>query len=130
MESAARVGARLLLGAGLCALAVACGKGTTTPSTPPTATNLITITSSGVSPKSIIVQRGSQVTFVNNDSRTHDMQSNPHPEHSDCPELAQVGFLRVGGSRQSGNLNIAMTCGYHDNQNEGNTSLQGTILVQ
>ncbi len=129
MERAARL-ARLLLGVWICALAVACGNSTTAPSTPPAATNLITITSSGVNPKSIAVPRGSQVTFVNNDSRTHDMQSNPHPEHNDCPELAQVGFLRVGESRQSGNLNIAMTCGYHDNQNEGNNLLRGTIIVE
>jgi plastocyanin len=130
MDRAARVGSGLLFGAGVCALAVACGESTTAPSTPPTATNIITITSSGVSPQHIAVPRGSQVTFVNNDSRIHDMQSNPHPEHNDCPELEHVGSLRVGESRQSGNLNIAMTCGYHDNRNEGIDTLKGTILVQ
>lgn len=118
------------MGVGLCALVFACGKGTTSPSLPPVATNIITITASGVSPPNIVVQRGSQVTFDNKDSRTHDMQSDPHPEHNGCPELAQVGFLKPGESRQSGNLNLPMTCGYHDNQNEGSAALRGTIVIQ
>jgi len=114
----------------LCTLTIACGGGDTSPTEPPTATNVITITPAGVSPKNITVPRGSQVTFTNNDTRTHDMQSDPHPEHNGCPELAQVGFLRVGESRTSGNLNVAMTCGFHDNQNEVINSLKGTIVVQ
>src|SRR5687768_14317110 len=104
---------------GLCAAALACGKSNTTP-TPPVPTNVITITAIGVSPKNIVVPLGGQITFTNNDSRTHDMQSDPHPEHNDCPELAQVGFLRVGESRTSGNLNAPRTCTYHDNMREEN----------
>src|SRR5262245_38653574 len=118
---------KVLLTVTLCAVAAACSKSSTSPTAPPTPTNVIIITSAGVSPKSITVPRGSQVTFTNNDTRTHDMQSDPHPEHNGCPELAQVGFLKVGESRISGNLNVAMTCGYHDNLNETNNSLKGTI---
>ena len=109
--------------------AVACGKSKSEP-TPPVATTVITITASGVNPKNVTVPVGSQVTFTNNDSRTHDMQSDPHPEHNDCPELMQVGFLRVGESRTSGNLNTAHTCTYHDNMNEGTNSLRGSIVIQ
>jgi hypothetical protein len=65
-----------------------------------------------VTPKNIIVPLGSQVTFINNDNRSHDMESNPHPEHTDCPALAQVGFLTPGQSRQSGNLNVARTVAF------------------
>ena len=36
--------------------------------------------------------------FVNNDSRSHEMFSDPHPEHTDCPEINQVGFLSPGQS--------------------------------
>ena len=90
----------------------------------------ITITASGVSPKTLTVPRGSQVTFVNNDRIPHDMQSDPHPEHTDCPQLAQVGFLTPGQSRQSGNLNTARTCGYHDHNNDSNNSLKGSIVIQ
>jgi hypothetical protein len=104
----------------------------TPPTTPPGAvsTQTITIANNVATPKDIIVPRGSVVTFVNNDSRTHDMESNPHPEHTDCPALAQVGFLSPGQSRPSGNLNTARICGYHDHGLAEVTGLQGSITVQ
>jgi len=118
-------------GAVLIAFAVGGCKGSNSnPTPPPTVTNVITITANGVSPKAIAVSPGSQVTFTNNDTRTHDMQSDPHPEHNDCPELAQVGFLRVGESRQSGNLNSIRTCTYHDNSHEEDPRLRGSITIQ
>ena len=58
------------------------------------------------------------------------MNSDPHPAHGDCPELNSVGFLNPNQSRSSGNLNTARNCGYHDHNNETNTSLQGTITIQ
>ena len=117
------------LGAAL--LLTACGgsnSGTTTPSAPPAAT--ITISTSGVSPKSVTVPRGSQVQFVNSDRTFHDVSSNPHPEHTDCPEINAVGFLTPNQSRQTGNLNISRTCGFHDHDMPSNTALQGTIVIQ
>lgn len=107
-----------------------------TPTTPgggggtPTPTTTITITASGVSPKSITVTPGSRVTFVNNDSRNHEMNSDPHPTHGDCPGIDDVGFLAPGQSKTTGNLNVARTCGYHDHNDPFNASLQGTIVVQ
>ena len=97
---------------------------------PPTATTTITITSSGVNPKNITVPRGSQVTFINSSSVTHEMDSNPHPAHTDCPEINQVDFLTPGQTKQTGNLNTARTCGYHDHNRDADTTLQGTIVVQ
>jgi len=58
------------------------------------------------------------------------MYSNPHPEHTDCPEINQVGHLDPGQSRQTGNLNVARTCGFHDHMNAENRALQGTITIQ
>ena len=95
-----------------------------------TNTTTITITSAGASPRDITVSVGSRVTFVNNDSQPHDMNSNPHPEHTDCPELNQVGFLSPGQSRQTGNLTTIRTCGFHDHGRPSNTSLQGSILIR
>jgi hypothetical protein len=83
-----------------------------------------------VTPRSITVARGSRVPFVNNDNQSHDMASDPHPVHSDCPEINQVGFLNPGQSRQTGALNTARTCAYHDHNRESVTSLQGTITIQ
>jgi plastocyanin len=99
-----------------------------TPSDAPAAT--ITISNNTVSPKNVTVPRGSQVAFVNNDSRRHTMNSDPHPTHTDCPEINTVGELNAGQSKQTANLTTARTCGYHDHDLETVTSLQGTITVQ
>ena len=114
-------------------LMAACGGSSsspTGPTGPATATTTITIANNTVSPKDIVVPRGSQVTFINNDSRAHDMESNPHPEHTDCPAINQAGFLNPGQSRQTGNLNTVRTCGYHDHDQDQARSLQGTITIQ
>lgn len=119
----------------------ACGGSDSSPSTPsptpspsPTPTpgggTTFTITSSGVSPRTLTVAAGSRVTFVNNDNRPHDMASNPHPEHTDCPAVNQVGFLQPSQSGTSGNLTTARTCGFHDHNRDTDTSLQGTIVIQ
>jgi hypothetical protein len=111
--------------------AAACG-GNDSPAGPSnqTTTTTITITSSGVSPKNIVVPRGAQVTMMNNDTRNHHMASDPHPTHTNCPELNQIGLLMPGQSRQSGNLNTAGVCGFHDHDNPGTASLQGTVTIQ
>lgn len=89
----------------------------------------ITITASGVSPKEVTVAPGSRVTFVNNDTRPHDMASDPHPAHTDCPAVS-VGFLQAGQSGTTQNLNTVRACGFHDHNQDANTSLQGTIRIQ
>ena len=90
----------------------------------------IVITNNTVCPSTLNVSLGTQVTFVNNDSRSHNMVSDPHPEHTDCPELNQVGFLTSGQSRQSGNLVTARTCGFHDHDNFEIKTLQGSITIK
>lgn len=120
-------------------LAAACGGGgsgspaptpTPTPNPGPTTnTNTITITSAGASPRDITVSVGSRVTFVNNDSGAHDMASDPHPEHTTCPDIT-VGFMSAGQSRATNNLNTARTCTYHDHNQPSNVNLQGTIRIQ
>jgi plastocyanin len=94
-----------------------------------TSTPTITITAAGVSPRQLTVPPGSRVTFVNNDSRPHDMASDPHPEHTRCPEV-NVGFIQPGESRATLNLNTVRVCGFHDHDQPFVSSLQGTITVQ
>lgn len=124
---------------GLATLVVSCGGDsspssptpTPTPPGPPVSTTTITISASGVvSPRDIIVAPGSRVTFVNNDSRVHEMNSDPHPDHSDCREINAVSFLAAGQSKATDNLNTVRTCGFHDHSQPSNTSLQGTIRIQ
>ena len=95
-----------------------------------TASATITIGSNGVaSPSTVTVTQGGRVTFVNNDSRAHDMSSDPHPSHEDCPPLEQVGFLSPGQSKTSGNLNTVRVCGFHDHNLPASTGLQGRITI-
>lgn len=117
----------------LLVLTAACSGGSSTPTTPTpggSSGTTITITSSGVSPRAVTVSAGSRVTFVNNDSRPHEMNSDPHPDHTDCPAINEVGFLTPGQSRQTGNLNTPRTCRYHDHNRDSDTSLQGSITIQ
>ena len=102
----------------------------TTPSPAPSSTATITITSAGASPRTVTIAAGGRVTFVNEDSRPHDMSSDPHPVHTDCPAVNQVGFLSPGQSRTSGNFTTARTCGFHDHDQPANTNLQGQIIIQ
>jgi len=118
------------------AAAAACGGSSSNPSgptgtcTPSSSPNTIVIQNNQVCPSTLTVARGSQVTMINNDSRVHEMDSDPHPEHTQCPEINQIDFLNPGQSRSSGNLNTARTCGYHDHTNPQTTSLQGRITIQ
>jgi plastocyanin len=137
---------RLGLCAGLAIVGLACGGGSsgggggTTPTAPtnptnpnppaPVATTTITISNNAVNPQRIVVPVGSRVTFVNNDNRTHEMNSDPHPNHGDCPAIDDVGFLAPGQSKQTGNLTVARTCGFHDHNQPTVAGLTGQIIVQ
>ena len=119
-------------------LAVICACGSKSGGTGPTPsltcstlpdTRTILVVNNAACPQTLTVPRGSQVTFINNDSRAHEMNSDPHPEHTNCPELNQVGHLEPGQSRQTGNLTIARTCGFHDHGQPDNANLQGNIIV-
>src|SRR5262245_38393657 len=102
------------------------------PSPPPqTNPNVITIGSNGVvSPRDITVAPGSRVLVVNQDGRRHDMTSDPHPEHDDCPAITQGGLLTPGQSRETGNMNTIRTCGFHDHEDSDNNNLKGRIITR
>lgn len=120
--------------ASMLALAAGCGGSGATPTTPgPPASNSfrITISSSGiVSPEELVVPPGTRVLFINNHSRPHDMTSDAHPDHLECPELNSVGLLNAGQSRETGNLVAVRTCGFHDHLNPGDSRLRGRIVIR
>ena len=117
----------------------ACGSGSSSPSTPsspvPTATPppggaaTITIVAGVANPKQVEINVGQRVAFVNNDTVAHEMASNPHPVHTDCPPINEVGGLAPGTARLTGAFTVARTCGYHDHGMPTNASLQGTIII-
>jgi plastocyanin len=121
---------------GLCVAALvstSCKKSPTTPSagsTPPVQTTEIVISANAASPRNVEVPVGSRVRFTNNDSRSHNMTSDPHPEHDQCPDINQAGFLKPGESRETGNLVVARTCGFHDHDNPDVAALHGQIVIK
>jgi len=117
-------------------LCVACGGSGSAPSAPSddgsAAGRTVTITTSGSDPKSLTIAPGTRVLFVNNDNRSHNMTSDPHPEHDQCPEINAVGFLSPGQRRETGNLNTLRTCGFHDHDDPppGGNRWTGSIVIR
>ena len=121
-----------IAGCGVYLLLTACGGGKTptSPQPPPTTGPTVTISSAGLTPRTIEVPVGGRLTIVNNDAVSHDMGSDPHPFHEDCPELNQIGMLEPGQARTSGNLVEARTCGMHDHIRPLVTALQLRITIR
>jgi plastocyanin len=91
----------------------------------------ITIGANGaVSPTQVTVAVGQSVTFVNNSSSSHDMESDPHPAHTDCPSIANVGLLQPGASKTTFGFANTGSCGYHDHNNSDSSGLKGRIVIQ
>jgi len=134
----------MAFGAAVIVAATACGGGSSSPTTPtptptptppPTggnpATATITIGANGaISPSSVTIAPGGRVTFVNNHNQAHDMSSDPHPEHTQCPEINSVGFLTGGQTRTTSNMNTARTCTFHDHNLPDSAGLKGSIIIQ
>ena len=117
---------------GLAFVLCSCG-GSSAPSSPTPAENpnQMVISASGVlTPKEITVSAGSRVLFINSHSRTHQMTSDPHPDHDQCPEINQVGLLSPGQRRETGNLVTVRTCGLHDHDDPDNANLKGRIIIR
>ena len=124
---------RKILSLLLMMIAAGCGGGggPTDPSPAPSNPNRITISASGaVSPTELIVPPGTRVLFINNQARRHDMTSDQHPDHMDCPEINQVGVLQPGQNRETGNLVSVRTCGFHDHENPDDPLLKGRIVIR
>jgi hypothetical protein len=58
------------------------------------------------------------------------MESDPHPAHTSCPSIANVGLLQPGQSKTTFGFGNSGSCGYHDHNDSGNTALMGRIVVQ
>lgn len=85
----------------------------------------ITYTNSGFSPSKVTVKSGDQITIKNDSSQALEFSSDPHPVHTDNPELNQ-DVLEPGQSR-SFTVTTKGTWGYHDHLNEANS---GSVVVE
>jgi plastocyanin len=130
----------LFIGLGFLLVLSACGGSSTSPSsitvivrdggTGPSAAT-VTITGAGVSPSTVTIAQGQAVTFVNNDNRSHEMASDPHPQHGSCPSMENgLGTIAAGQTKITHAFANAGTCRFHDHLDASNASLQGTIVVQ
>src|SRR5262245_32420409 len=119
----------LLLGA-----ALGCGDdysnvpATTGPGTTSNIALEVAINSSGVSLPTNVVDVGSQIRFTNNDTVQHQISSNPHPNHTDCPELNNP--MLAPGQTFVATMTVVRTCGFHDHLDPFNPLWQGTIEVR
>ncbi len=101
----------------------------TAPTTPTTPT--ITITDTGVIPTQVQISVGQQVLIVNAGASVHELQSNVHEVHEDCPPMNSPGTLNPGQSGFTGNFTLSGACGFHDHLNPPpeNDSFLGFVLV-
>lgn len=139
MSRVVRNVSRAVLAVGVVVLLGACGGGSDSPTSPSggggggagASGATITIGSNGaVSPAQVTINVGQSVTFVNSDTRLHDMTSNPHPSHTDCPPMNAVGSLSPGQTKLTNAFTTARTCGFHDHGNPQNAALQGSITIR
>lgn len=92
----------------------------------PTGQMTVTVSEAGISPSSLTVKAGDSVTFTNTGSQVHQINSNPHPTHTDYPPLNTIGKLDPGQSK-SLIFPTAGSYGFHDHLNP---DFKGTIIVQ
>lgn len=85
----------------------------------------ITYNNDGFSPSSLSAKAGSQVTVKNASSRSLQFDSDPHPQHTDNPEL-NIGIIAPGDSKSF----TVTTTGSHGFHNHLNASDTGTLTVQ
>jgi plastocyanin len=90
----------------------------------------ITITASGVSPSTVSITTGQSVTFVNNDTRPHEMASDPHPAHTACPSINAIGNLPAGQTRLTNSFPATGSCTFHDHSLPDTNTLKGSITVR
>lgn len=132
---------RAAVAAGLAAAIAACGGGSDgggggspiapSGSGPGPSGATITLGANGaVTPSQVSIATGQSVTFVNNDSRSHEIASDPHPSHTRCPSINGLGTIAAGQTKLTNSFAGAGSCGFHDHNEPTNSSLQGTIVIQ
>lgn len=137
MTRANRLLAVQLLAAGMVAGLAGCGGDSGgSPTGPPPGGSpgpsgaTITIANGRVTPSSVTIAVGQSVTFVNNDGQARNVTSDPHPVHTDCPQINAVGNLANGATRLTQAFPASRSCGFHDHDDPDNANRRGTIVIQ
>lgn len=93
----------------------------------PSAEAKVTIGKEGFTPSTVLVKKGSQVTWINTDEEPHQVVSDPHPTHSNLPSLEMDEPLLTNESFTFTFEKVG-TFAYHDELNP--LDLKGTIIVE
>jgi plastocyanin len=119
-------------------LAVTCGGGGggatyNTPTAPAGNTSAtlgatIRITANGVVPKDVTITPGKFVRFINDDARPHQIQTNPHLLHTDCPPN-NIPILNPGQSADTTAFIESKGCGFHNHLLPDEQTFWGVIRV-
>ena len=88
--------------------------------------NVVKISSSGFLPQNITISAGKSVTWVNEDTESHQVNSAVHPTHQLYPPLNTVSLLK-SGEKKSLSFPDLGTYKYHDHLNP---SLTGSVTVE
>ena len=127
-------GAIALTAAGL---ALACGGssgGPNSPNAPNTGVvagsigATISLTATGAAPLEVRIEPTQKVRFINNDTRPHQVNTNPHNFHTDCPANNTV-VLNPGQQFDTGNFDAVKACGYHNHLLPDDQRFWGLIKV-
>ena len=90
----------------------------------------ITIANGAVSPSAVTISVGQSVTFVNNDGRARNVTSDPHPVHTDCPEINAVSNLANTQTKLTHAFPAARSCGFHNHDDPDNPNFKGQIIIR
>lgn len=83
-----------------------------------------------ISPTQVTIAVGQSVTFVNNHTGNHEIASDPHPAHTNCPSINALGSIPSSQTRLTNSFTGTGTCRFHDHGDPSNGNLMGTIVIQ
>jgi hypothetical protein len=98
------------------------------PNPTPLVEPVVTITSSGLVPQALHIVGDTGISFVNRDTRAHDLRSDPHPAHTECA-LMNLGEVAVGETRVTARITPGQGCGYHSESDPASRAFQGFVLA-
>ena len=118
-------------------IAIGCGGGGGGGATPPTNPSnptqgtigaTIRITANGVVPPDVSIEPGQRVRFINDDTRPHQIQTNPHLFHTDCP-ANNIAILGPGQEVETAQFVESKGCGFHNHLLPDQQTYWGVIRV-
>lgn len=86
----------------------------------------VSITAGGFVPATVEIEKGSSVTWINLDKKSHQVASDPHPTHTLLPELVSDPLFTNDSFTFTFDKTGTFT--YHDHLNP--LKLRGTVVVK